>query len=849
MFRALTIFVTLCVVLLVAAQISGCGGKGGRGFLTSELIFVDQDTDEDGLSDGLERELGTNPLDRDTDHDGLIDYYELVYMPAALGLTAAPVQLDPGNLLDFDSDGLHAALDKDDDGDGVNDALQDADGDGIPNVYEHYGFTVDLDDRTQLDLWGCTYDADADEFIPKDQSELDYSVKYFKTDPTQPSTDADPYGDMLEATGIGLDQGVVAPANNPSVPASPNFYAVMDSYVVTVLAEITSTTGGSISSGSSWTNTISDSKQTGTCRGMKTANNLITGALGKVGLGFLGGVATGAVSNLIDPAVSKHTVTESHSGFSNSWENWGTATQIDTGAAAKIKLNLKVYNFGTAPAADVLPGLALAIGNQQIATVKPATGIESLAVNSQYPQGLGTYWTVAKDEDGNDITLSLDELKSIETGAPITMGLADVSATVQKPVYDPVTQMLTFEDVGSWADYVGRIQGLSCVLVVDMGEGNFANYFSFAPPNPKSGSGSAPPVYLIDALLWTIGDYDENDIVQGLKITFPGGTNPQFLEDKFDDWTFIFDSHYTADELNQAHNALTVKLKPNSVIYLKAPPPDDQKTPPIQWATMSSIPVTGVKASYDAISDQYTKEIAASVTDYFEVKDVYMRPSINAPESDWIKLQDDDGDSVYTSTFPAEFLPTGSEVVVASNIDSLTSQREVSFAGPVGTTHQLHGSRAHENSSFDLDNNTQGNTYGGASFPGWDVEVYLINYEPESYWKAWCFTGVPAALFEFGPTASYADLSYADLKNRHTELSSQTYDQWPYWHYNSTDVTLYWMLQDPFSFEHGTTFGLITDQGNLAKLRVDNWTDTYDSSWGWRCDEVYVTYIVYRDIN
>jgi hypothetical protein len=41
------------------------------------VYFVAQDTDGDGLTDDVERQIGTNPSYADTDHDGLNDYQEV----------------------------------------------------------------------------------------------------------------------------------------------------------------------------------------------------------------------------------------------------------------------------------------------------------------------------------------------------------------------------------------------------------------------------------------------------------------------------------------------------------------------------------------------------------------------------------------------------------------------------------------------------------------------------------------------------------------------------------------------------------------------------------------------------
>ncbi|MEM7379571.1 MAG: gliding motility-associated C-terminal domain-containing protein [Bacteroidota bacterium] len=110
----------------------------------------DVDTDMDGLFDGPEADLGTDPMDEDTDDDGILDGEE--------------VGPDPENPLDEDGDGIIDALDSNDldsDNDGVVDqqdpandnpcipdntnALCDTDGDGITDGDEIADGTDPLD--------------------------------------------------------------------------------------------------------------------------------------------------------------------------------------------------------------------------------------------------------------------------------------------------------------------------------------------------------------------------------------------------------------------------------------------------------------------------------------------------------------------------------------------------------------------------------------------------------------------------------------------------------------------------------------------------------------------------------
>ena len=136
-----------CLPMLFALLCAlGCGGRSSSappatGGLTISQVYDkslaslragNPDTDGDGIPDDVERDiLHTDPLKVDTDGDGLFDNAE-VFGHMKWG------EKDP--VPDKNGNGRIAALDQDDDGDGVNDGERvDSDGDGIPNYLEFYG--------------------------------------------------------------------------------------------------------------------------------------------------------------------------------------------------------------------------------------------------------------------------------------------------------------------------------------------------------------------------------------------------------------------------------------------------------------------------------------------------------------------------------------------------------------------------------------------------------------------------------------------------------------------------------------------------------------------------------------
>lgn len=164
-----------------------------NGIETQATISVDaEDTDNDGLYDSREEELGTDPRDADTDDDGLDDGREI-----ELGTDPLEADTDGDGLTDSEEvNGDTDPLESDTDGDGLPDGkevsigsdptLVDTDDDGV-------------DDPKEVELGTDPASADTDNDGLSDQRELEEG-----TDPTKVDTDGDGLPDAKEIE-LGTD--------------------------------------------------------------------------------------------------------------------------------------------------------------------------------------------------------------------------------------------------------------------------------------------------------------------------------------------------------------------------------------------------------------------------------------------------------------------------------------------------------------------------------------------------------------------------------------------------------------------------------------------------------------------
>ncbi len=150
---------------------------------------VPDDIDGDLLSNEQEADLGTDPLDADTDDDGLTDFGEIGFEPGS-GTGTDPLDADSDD--DGFNDGAEntAGSDPNDPASTPDTTPADADGDGLTRAEE-------------LEIGTNPDDFDTDGDGVNDGAE--YNADQFGTNPLNPDTDGDGYNDGDELFFYGTD--------------------------------------------------------------------------------------------------------------------------------------------------------------------------------------------------------------------------------------------------------------------------------------------------------------------------------------------------------------------------------------------------------------------------------------------------------------------------------------------------------------------------------------------------------------------------------------------------------------------------------------------------------------------
>ena len=453
----------------------------------------------------------------------------------------------------------------------------------------------------------------------------DLDGKIYFTDNRSESTDRDPYDDGQEVDGhspadLGnfggqMPASVMAPGKHPLVPSYPDLK--VDLVGMAVIPKCTITSTETKKEGSGWT--------------LETETTERTKTKGKVGVEVspLPPFVSVGGSVSIEHETTVRTL-ESTSGWTE--EEWSMATAVQPHDAAKLEFHLKIRNDGTDLAQNVKLTFNVKIGDKVVDTVwtgeTPIAGL--IDPGEVYPPV--DYILVDSDKDGNDIAVTLDELKSIELGAPISI-----------QIIETITEVPWGNDYRDWAPYISDIEEISARIMFDFGGGNVKDYrvwsgIRYLPSPPWEEY--IMDVTLGDAMDWIVGVEEKEDgiyidgvIVEEWGFGFYHDTYEDVVEELGPEWSL--------------YDLLNLTIKQGWTIVVKVP---DTKPPEIHWAGYTGD----------------MKTIRASVSDNEHVANVTAHVKVGNDYRD-IELEDDDGDLIFTATLSEEITDTYDDYVIASD--------------------------------------------------------------------------------------------------------------------------------------------------------------------------------------
>ncbi len=454
----------------------------------------------------------------------------------------------------------------------------DDDGDGIINRLEVNGFTYSVLDG--LLEWNG-----------------DPNVKHFITDPLSWSSDQDPYSDLNEASGVNMPPSILAPENHPLVSARPKISIKMEDYDVIILEEITTSEGG-----------YSDSSFTNETTNENTVGGSVTVEASLNPLELVGGSVEANYS---------HTWANTESSTSSWGSDWNNARTTKPDQAARLVIRVYMENTGSAAAGNVKPTFNLKLGDRTLKTValtEPDQSPLQLAPGERFPKSPEVL--VLGDDPGSEIFITLDDLKAIQSGAPLSMVVIQVSGDVMR--WNSANQ--SWETFLDWSGYENPIDEVTVQLLADLGNNEAYRY----------------QVY-VGTEFWDPG-FTMRDILSFV-FEFENRTNGEYIAGRKypEKWFFSSPSQKLIDEYNNnpPNDMLDLKMFKKTKLVLFSPGPDPKPVVNLAaytrdfdniWvsARPNNFPIKSVKAIVEIEGEQQEVELTKDERGFYSYANGFM---------------------------------------------------------------------------------------------------------------------------------------------------------------------------------------------------------------------------------
>ncbi|MGA5662635.1 binary toxin-like calcium binding domain-containing protein [Bacillus bombysepticus] len=402
---------------------------------------------------------------------------------------------------------------------GTVDGERDSDKDGIPDIWEIDGYTV----QQQM-------------AVKWDDSLAEKGYKKYVSNPNRAHTTGDPYSDFEKAKKE-IPAANAKEAFNPLVAAFPSVNVGLEKVIISKNNDMSQSVGSSSSNNWSYTNTEGASVEAG---------------IGPEGISF--GVS----------AHYEHSETVA--------KEWGHSkedtAQFNEAQSAFLNANVRYNNVGTGAIYDVIPTTSFNLNGTTIETIKATEDITALALQpgESYPERGQNGIAITKiNESGLPIPLNKDQLDTyLSNRAPILLETNQVEGK-----YAEIDENGQTVIGGGWNGIQQEIENRTASIIVDSGKETSEKRVAgkdYTNPEDKT-----PSLTLNDALKLAYPEeitekdgllyYNDNPIYESSVMTYLDKNTAKEVKKQLNDTTGIFkDVNHLYDVKLTPKMNFTIKL-------------------------------------------------------------------------------------------------------------------------------------------------------------------------------------------------------------------------------------------------------------------------------------------------
>lgn len=330
----------------------------------------------------------------------------------------------------------------------------DTDGDGIYDLWEINGYTVE---NAVVVEWKESYE------------KLGFTK--FTSNPNRAHTAHDPYSDLEKASGQ-VDEGMSWEARHPLIAAVPAISIGMEQIILSRIISETGQVGQSASRATSSSSTTSNTE----------------GVDAQAGFSFTRGPSASATAHF------SHTSSQTVEERVAIDKTWSESININKGESANLNANIRCFNTGTGVIYNLKPTVNFVLDGKTLATVTAQLNQQAshLAPDASYPaRRLSPMALNTLDEFSSRlIPLNFDQVQTLDAGVRLRLETTQFSGEfIRRDANGGNIRS------GSWDSFIPQIERTSAAITLNIGEGE-AIERRLAARNPRDPNDRTPELTL-----------------------------------------------------------------------------------------------------------------------------------------------------------------------------------------------------------------------------------------------------------------------------------------------------------------------------------------------------------------